>query len=250
MKKQLSLLVLALGVVSCRPAPAQIDNGLPGIQPFDVGSFVMNDHLLRLNLSNATRGLGSDASPKRSVRRPAPVAQISTTYRPSAAVTARVRQQFLNWISQKSGAEAAAKLGEEFQRKDYLQLWAQHVKSDGLKSGDVADAFTAYWVQNWMMANGVQYAPPAQVRAVRAQVVPIFVSNPAFRKLNAAQRQEMAEIFIYNQIVQGAAYTGAAQDQDMRRRLAEAAVARFKNEMGVDLRELKLTPQGFQSKTA
>lgn len=50
-----------------------------------------------------------------------------------------------------------------------------------------------------------------------------------------------------NFLVQHAAYVDAMQrgDNAMARRLRDAAVARFRNEMGVDLRQLRLTNAGL-----
>jgi hypothetical protein len=171
----------------------------------------------------------------------------TTSYRASQAVRDRVRAQFVDFIRTSSGDRAAQAIGAEFSRKDYLGLWAAHVAEDGLKPGDVADAMAAYWVENWQMANSVTFAAPAQVRAVRDQVRKTILAKPAFAQMNDAQKQEMAEIFIYNQIVQDANYTIAMQkgDRATMARLADASVARFKNEMHLDLRRLALTDQGF-----
>ena len=36
---------------------------------------------------------------------------------------------------------------------DPIGSWSGIVRSDGLRSGDVADAMAAYWVMNWVIAN-------------------------------------------------------------------------------------------------
>jgi len=120
------------------------------------------------------------------------------------------------------------------------------VGGDGLRPGDTADSFAGYWILNWVMANGGD-SNRAQALAVREQVRPIIASNPGYARLNEAQRQEMSEIFMLNFLVQHAAYTDALQrgDQATARRLGDAAVKRFRNEMGVDLRSLSLTNTGF-----
>jgi hypothetical protein len=57
----------------------------------------------------------------------------------------------------------------------------------------------------------------------------------------------MAEAMILNFIAQSVAYEDAmaANDAGMQRRLQNAAVARFNNEMGVNLRSIRLTNTGF-----
>ena len=72
-------------------------------------------------------------------------------------------------------------------------------------------------------------------------------SNPAFSGLNNAQKQEMAEVLILNFIAQSVVYEDAMRDNDvaMQRRLQNAATTRFRNEMNVDLRQLRLGGSGF-----
>lgn len=86
-----------------------------------------------------------------------------------------------------------------------------------------------------------------QTLAVRNQVRSIMSSNPAFARLSDGQRQEMAEALMLNFLMQHAAFSNAMQrrDQAALRKLGDAAVTRFRNEMGVDLRQLQLTNNGF-----
>ncbi len=176
-----------------------------------------------------------------------PVPGASTAYAPSPAVRDRVRGQFVSFIRQSSGDRAAVDIAGELQRKDYLQLWAAHMAPFGMRLGDVADAMAAYWLANWMMANGVDNASAEKARAVREQVRFTLLSKPAFAQMSDAQKQEMAEIFIYNQVLQDANYVTAAKrgDHALMQKIGDASVARFRNEMHLDLRQLALTDQGF-----
>ncbi|MDR6532544.1 hypothetical protein J2800_003302 [Caulobacter rhizosphaerae] len=76
---------------------------------------------------------------------------------------------------------------------------------------------------------------------------PIRLVVPAFAHVDEPGRQEFAETLMLNLLVQQAAYVDAVERDDrvMQQRLGDAAVARFRNEMGVDLRRLRLTNQGF-----
>jgi hypothetical protein len=69
------------------------------------------------------------------------------------------------------------------------------------------------------------------------------------QNLTDAQKQEMGETFIYNQVVQDATYVDAMKrgDNAMVQRLADAAVTRFQKEMNVNLRTLKITNNGFST---
>ena len=118
-----------------------------------------------------------------------------------------------------------------------------------MRLGDVADAMAEYWVTNWLIAHGRLDAPPGTVAGVRDQVRGVLARNPSFARLNDAQRQEMAETLIYNTLLQGEVAGSAIKRHDaaLVARAGDAAVARFRNEAGIDLRRVELTGRGFVS---
>lgn len=238
-------LLLATAIAA---TPARADDTFTGFGSTDFMNSMMDnvrmDSLRRHMLADDDKPASPyrKTSPAKPATRPAPAAKTQATgYTASPAVTVRVREQFLAWIRQTSGAPGEAAMRQVMQQNDILALWTKQMRSDGLKPGDLADAFAAYWVQNWQMANGVETTQPAQVMAVRRQVAETMGG------FTEAQRQELAEVFIYNQFLQGTVWMEAGQrgDTAMKRKLGDAAVARFRNEMKLDLRALKLTDQGF-----
>lgn len=250
-----TLAVAALALASCLAAPAAAQEGMT-VLPND---FVMNDILNQQRVEaavNAGRGAaGKGAAGKGDTGRtgatarirPAPTAAKGvTTYRASPAVSAKVRRQFVAFVSRTAGAEGGRKVADALARQDPVRSWASIVASDGLRPGDSADALAAYWILNWAMANGGDN-DRAQAQAVLAQVRPIIADNPAYTRLTEPQRQELAETLMLNFLLQHAAYVDAMQrgDETAKRRLGDAAVARFRTEMGVDLRALSLTKTGF-----
>lgn len=130
--------------------------------------------------------------------------------------------------------------------RDPVRGWAKIVGSDGLRPGDMADAVASYWILNWVMANGGDNSR-AEAQAVRRQVRRMIAASPGYGRLSEAQRQEISEVLMLNFLIQHAAYTDALQrgDSDTANRLGEAATARFQKEMGIDLRQLRLTDAGF-----
>lgn len=177
---------------------------------------------------------------------PRPAAAVDTRYRASPAVSARMRDRFADFAAKADPVRADALRGAVKDR-DLLVLWERHVSVDGLRRGDVADAMTAYWVQNWQIANRVPTASRTQVQAVRRQFYRALASDPGFARLDDAARQEMAEAFMYNFVAQGSAFSdaGAKGDQGLTSRLSNAAATRFRNELKLDPRRLRLTDQGF-----
>lgn len=174
--------------------------------------------------------------------RPAPV---QTSYRASPQVTSRVKRQFAAFVGEHGGDEAG--LAAAMDREDFFARWGRHVSQYGLRRGDVADAMTAYWMINWQIANDVHDVSRDQVVAVKRQVLSGMGGDSAFRGLNDGQKQEMAEALILNFIIQSVAYEDAikAGDTALQGRLQDAAVARFRNEMNIDLRRVRLTEAGF-----
>lgn len=228
---------------------ARADDTFTGFGSSDFMSAMMDN--VRMDSLHRHMNAGSEEpdAPKRKSSAetpgtPAPPVRAAqpTSYRASPAVTKRVQEQFLGWIRQTSGAPGESAMRQVMQQQDILALWAKQAGGDGLKPGDLADAFAAYWVQNWQMANNVEMVSPAKVMAVRRQVAATMGG-----RFTEAQRQELAEVFIYNQFIQGSVWIDAAQKGDtaMKRKLGDAAVTRFRNEMKLDLRALKITEDGF-----
>lgn len=233
------------------PAAAQ-DFSSIGTQYMDFGSSMMSVGQMNNVLGSTvqrggrTRSQAARPSAGASLSAQRNAAAVSTRYRPSPAVSTRVRGQFADFVAKRDPTNGD-RLRQAVQQKDLLGAWEKHVAVDGLRRGDVADAMTAYWVQNWQIANNVPFANRAQVQGVRGQVSQALGSNPAFARLDDAGKQEMAEVFMLNFVAQGSAFSDAAAKKNttLSRQLSEAAVARFRNEMSIDLRQLKLTEAGF-----
>lgn len=251
--------VLALALPLAAPVAAQ---DMPTVMP---NNYVLSDILNKQRVDsaiNSGRGGGSYSrqpsraapryssnSPTSLVGRPGAAsgpALTQTTYRASPEVSARVRRQFADWMGQQAGAEGGRKIAQALAQRDPVRSWAHIVGGDGLRPGDTADSMAAYWIFNWVMANGGD-SNRAQAQAVRNQVKPMIASNPGYARLNEGQRQEMSEVLMLNFLIQHAAYLDAMKrgDRATARRLGDAAVTRFRNEMGVDLRQLTLTNAGF-----
>jgi len=244
----LSAAVLAVGL----PAAAQ-DFPSIGSQYIDFGSSMMAVGQMNNVLGNTVRGGGSStrrgnvglgAGAGLTASRQA--VSVNTRYRASPAITTRVKGQFADFVA-KADPVNGPRLRQAVQQNDLLGAWEKHVSVDGLRRGDVADAMAAYWVQNWQIANNVPFTNRTQVQAVRGQVYRALGSNPQFASLDDARKQEMAEVFMLNFVAQGSAFSDATArgDKGLSNRLSDAAVARFRSEMNVDLRQLKLTPAGF-----
>ncbi|EYR81228.1 DUF6683 family protein [Shinella sp. DD12] len=169
-----------------------------------------------------------------------------TRYRSNPQVSARAEGQFLAFVEKTSGPAGAAVVKLEFDKSSPVKLWAGLVSKDGLKPGDAVDAVAAYWILNWIIANQA-HDEEFSTKPVLDQVRAALMGSPRFRKLSEAQRQELSEVLMMNFLIQQAVYSQAVTTADTRmlEQLSSAAVQRFSNEAGTDLRRIKPTQAGF-----
>lgn len=240
MKRGLVPALMVVALFAGRPVAAQDFSGIAS-QYMDYGASMMAVGQMNNVLGSTVQG-----HDRRSASPPRRAVAVDTRYRVSPAVSARVRGQFADFVAKTSPANAD-RLRQVVLQNDLLGAWEKHVAVDGLRRGDVADAMAAYWVQNWQIANNAPFTDRAQVQAVRGQVSRLLASNRAFARLDDAGKQEMAEVFMLNFVAQGSAFSDATARRDaaLTRRLSDAAVARFRSEMNVDPRQLRLTQAGF-----
>ena len=172
-----------------------------------------------------------------------------TSYPSSTVISARIQRQFLDNIRWSVSAEARNTLQAAFAERPALEIWQELVGSDGLTTGNVADAITAYWVLNWVTANA-RYNLKIDNGPVQAQMQAAMAADPNFRTLSNLQKQEMAEGYILKFLVEHAALNDAMARKDVTAlgRLALASATRFRQEMGVDLIALEPGSEGFAPK--
>jgi len=242
------LLIIVSAALALGAAGAAAAQDMPTVLP---NNYVLSDIL---NTQRVTAAIGAGpaggaqagSAPRSGARPPASSALPATSYRADPQVSMSVRKQFSDWVGRSQGPDEGRKIAAVLTQMDPVGAWSQLVASDGLRAGDTADALTAYWVLNWIMATGGDNNR-TQTLAVREQVRGILANNPGYVRLDDRQRQTFAETLMLNFLLQHAAYADAMKrgDRDTARKLGDAATARFRTEMGVDLRQLQLTNAGF-----
>jgi hypothetical protein len=240
---QHGLTLLAALFLATTPAAAQ-DFPAIGGQYIDFGASMAAVGQMNNVLGATVRSRGGER--RDTARPPAPTPANGTRYKPSPAISERVRGRFADFVARADPANAA-RLRQLIRQSDLLALWERHVATDGLRRGDVADAMAAYWVQNWQIANKVPFTSRMQVQAVRSQIAVALGASPGFARMDDAARQELAETYMLNFIAQGSAFSDAMARKDgaLATRLSDAAAARFQTDVKLDLRRLRLTPAGF-----
>ncbi|KKB09070.1 DUF6683 family protein [Devosia chinhatensis] len=175
-----------------------------------------------------------------------PAASFDTGYRPSPTVASRVQREFLDQLRWSAGIAARDSLAAAFAERSPVEIWQELVAEQGLSPNNVADALTAYWVLNWITANGA-YAAQIDNAPVQRQLRAAFAADSNFRGMGDLQRQQLAENYILNFLLEHAALNQAvaARDVDALNRLAAASVARFQTNMGVNLLAVVPSAEGF-----
>lgn len=180
------------------------------------------------------------------------IAPADFSYRRDPAITAAVEADILDSARQQD-PQGAQELAATFQSTDIVAEFDRGMRGYGLSGNDLADAFTAYWVVNWMVANeipgdGSRNPSRNEIQAVRDQLALAMTRNPGVSSMDAAQRQELTESLIYNFMILDAAHTQASRpgNEAAFRELSDVWRLHGRRILGVDLRELELTEEGFR----
>ena len=202
-----------------------------------IGSNVMGDVILQ-------RGRSSGGAAQHAAAGPISAASLAALqFRPSSEVSAQV----LDRIARQFGGHQPDTYRQALARDDMLAKFDTLLRQYGYDSHNVADAFTAYLVLSWeVVNNGSIGQNRAGIDAVRHNMQRALARNPRFVAMPDAQKQEMAETFGYLAMI------ASATRSELQRKGDPASLARLQDgvngtarKMGVDLRGIKLTPQGF-----
>lgn len=176
-----------------------------------------------------------------------PAASFDTGYRPSPTVSSRVQREFLDQLRWSAGVAVRDSLASAFAEQSPVDIWLELVAEQGLSANNVADALTAYWVLNWITANGA-YTAQIDNGPVQRQLRAAFAADSNFSAMGDLQRQQLAEGYILNFLLEHAALNQAVntRDVDALNKLAAAAVARFQTNMGVNLLAVVPSAEGFR----
>ena len=130
-------------------------------------------------------------------------------------------------------------------RSDPVAMMQPELAKVGLRIDNVADAYAVYWVEAWQAVHGVTGASSrATAQAVREQAAKAIGSTPVFATATPAQKQELAESYLVQALLVGAAKEQASGDRAKLRQVS-AAVEKGARAAGFDLRAVTLTEEGF-----
>lgn len=175
-----------------------------------------------------------------------PSADFDTSYRASPTVSSRIQAEFLDSVRWSLGVQTRDELAAAFEERPPVEIWQELVASQGLEPNNVADALTAYWVLNWITANGA-YAAQVDNGPVQRQLRVAFANDPNFIHMGDTEKQQLAEGYMLNFLLEHAVLNRAiaARNVDVLNRLALTSVSRFQRSMNVNLLALVPGPDGF-----
>ncbi|MCF3111533.1 hypothetical protein LL912_22290 [Niabella sp. CC-SYL272] len=170
----------------------------------------------------------------------------SFLFEPDAAVSAIVKRSIIDDLKKKNPG-SGNNLEVVLKRNNPLPAYAGYLKNIGLDvQHNYADAFSAYLLGMWRIANGQHIDPSAmQINAVRNQVACIIdVAGWSHRK-----KQEAAEYLLYDLVFANEPYEGARRAGNKMQQLQDSDMVyyRFLRQHKMDLRKMTVTRNGLVS---
>jgi hypothetical protein len=163
----------------------------------------------------------------------------SSAYRTSQSVTSEVQNAFYNNV--KAGSkETAEEIRTKLFPKDIEKLFGTTVRPFGLKSNDMVDSTTAFWISMWVIANQAPNPTPQEVAGVRNQVRSAM-ANSSKLSGSDADKQRFSQMMMYETILALVAFNTDSID---KAQLARATHNNMKRR-GMDLRRMRLSKNGF-----
>lgn len=231
------LLILAAGAQAQYDAGATVGLGQGVLLNNSViGSNVMGDVILQQ---------GRQAPGGARYQRAASAADLAALqFQPSSQVS----QAVLDRIAKQFGGRQPDTYRQALVRDGVLDKFDALLRQYGYNSHNVADAFTAYLVLSWEVVNNQGDAAQNRqgIDAVRRNMQRALAGNPRFAAMPDAQKQEMAETFGYLAMI------ATSTRHQLERKGDQMGLARLQDgvnntaqKMGVNLRTVTMTPQGF-----
>jgi uncharacterized protein DUF6683 len=171
----------------------------------------------------------------------------SLTYTPSAAVTAKVRTEYIESLGTKP-KETIQVAEQEFAGNSAQKRFDARFSQYGFSSHNTADSFAGFTIAAWeTVTNQDASAHPAGIRQFRARANQVMAK--AYAGTSDAIKQHDSEWCKVLAVI----YTDAANWQTSHNNANAAAFEDYKNsirqrflKLGVDLKRLQLTDTGFK----
>lgn len=205
-----------------------------------MGQNMMNEIIGQTAIDEAKEGERRAPNAARPAVRPSH----RTSYPVSASSHRLVAAEFTRRLRAKN-LVAASQTEAQMRQHDFGQVYTNIVAPFGLRRGDTADAFTAYTLLSWMIANGRTDPTREQVAAARRNAAAVVSTNPALA--SEAARAKLGEEVTILFVLLHAGWQ-SAQKEGKLQAYSDGVAAIFKKQFGRDLRRLELTDTGFRDR--
>jgi hypothetical protein len=170
----------------------------------------------------------------------------SLQFKPSSVIRQKSKEQFFARM-RKIDPTGAEQIEARYANRDLFQALNEALAVSGLRSDNVADAFTVWLINIWMGANGQTQDPPTtQIKAVRSQIATVLRQNPDLVAASDSTKQELAEGLLLNAAVVGAALGDPRAKSSEGKATLQTVMVKIGTDMGIDLQSLQLTNNGFE----
>jgi hypothetical protein len=250
MYSKATALAIAIALVTSTAFPAAAQDGV-----FDMGALTSTlsiDHVTQSERARARaqRGPSLGRVVSSSLRQPARATAYSAAstaalrYAPSLE---RRRANYAQFVTKTRAVDpnGADKLQALLASTDVVASMGPSLAKFGLRTDNLADAYTVWWMNAWQAAHGdsTQYGKPT-IQAVRAQAASAIASAPGFGTIDDSTKQELSEIFLIQGAILEASLSKWKDDPDMLRKLG-VATRQGARKSDVDLDAMTLTERGF-----
>jgi uncharacterized protein DUF6683 len=206
-----------------------------------VGGAAANANAASRRVTNGTARASARPAPAMADRAEA----LRLPYRASPVITTKLKREMADTLTKQSPQQAAA-IQRFVDSGNFVTEFDKDMQSYGyaLRSGDVVDAFAAYWLCMWSIANNAQQPGASEALAVRKQVATSMASNPTLERADDATRQLVAEGLITEAELALSLRDYATHNGRNTQPLADST---YRNLLakGIDLRAMQVTRDGF-----
>jgi Caspase domain len=169
-------------------------------------------------------------------------------FSPSPTIRARAKEQFFSQLRTTNPAMGDL-MAATFSLQDVFATLDKGLTPTGLGTSNLADSFAIFVETLRGIANSENddsLPPRAQALAMRRQMALVLQASTDTNALTPAKRQEYSDALILNATFMSMADNAAKTDPAARRTFANSIADMAKTQFGIDLRAMKVTPQGFQ----
>ena len=166
------------------------------------------------------------------------------SYKPSPAIRRNNQVKFIEAAKSLNPGNANA-IERDFASTDIIEQVGAAIGPMGLKTDNVADAFTFYWINSWEIANQRELTPSlATVQAVKNQVEKML-GDGDIKNYSDIEKQDMAENLLIQTVFISIAKESVKNNPAEKASLAKAVLDRA-NQLGLNLDRFNLTEKGFE----